>query len=218
MRIKLISSKLCPYAQRSAIVLIHKGVPHDIDYIDLSNPPADFQAVSPLKKVPALLADGRAFFGSTVINEFLEDQFAPSLHPADALARAVSRSWIEFGGECIGDIAGMMLAKTEAQALAARDALLQKFDRLEQVVGDGPYFDGAAFSLVDAGYAPAFQRLDYLDAGWPGAHDARRHPKIAAWRTRLLQHDAVIRSTVPDLPERFAEFIRKREGYVGRFL
>jgi glutathione S-transferase len=31
----LISFNLCPYVQRSVITLIEKGVPYDIEYVDL---------------------------------------------------------------------------------------------------------------------------------------------------------------------------------------
>lgn len=218
MKPKLISSKLCPYAQRCAIVLAHKDIDHEIEYIDLNNPPGWFQDVSPLKKVPALVVGDYAFFGSTVINEYLDEQFAHRLHPTSNLEKATNRSWIEFGGECLSDIAGMMLNKTEHEASAAREALLNKFDRLEQVVGADPYFDGNHFSLVDAGYAPSFQRLNYLDALWPGTWDVRRHPKIVAWKDRLLEHPAVLASTVSDLQGLFYDFIRRREGYVTRFM
>lgn len=218
MKPKLISTKLCPYAQRCAIVLIHKNIEHEVEFIDLNNPPSWFQDVSPLKKVPALVVGDSAFFGSSVINEYLDEQYPNRLHPADRVQKAVYRSWIEFGGECITDIAGMMLNRTERDALAARAALLNKFDRLEQVVGADPYFSGTHFSLVDAAYAPAFQRLDYLVAVWPGSWDARRHPKLFAWKSRLLAHPAVLRSTVAGLQELVHDFIRRREGYVAQYL
>lgn len=218
MKPKLISTKLCPYAQRCAIVLAHKNIDHDIEFVDLNNPPRWFQDVSPLKKVPALVVDDSAFFGSSVINEYLDEHYPHRLHPVGNLERAVNRSWIEFGGECLSDIAGMMLNKSEHEAGAARDALLNKFDRLEQVVAAEPYFNGPHLSLVDAAYAPSFQRLDYLDALWPGTWDTRRHPKIIAWKNRLLAHPAVIASTVSALQELFYEFIRRRDGYVTRFM
>ena len=218
MKPKLISTRLCPYAQRCEIVLHQKDIPHEIEYVDLNNPPSWFQEVSPLKKVPALVVGETAFFGSSVINEYLDEQYPNRLHPHGTLAKATSRSWIEFGGECITDIGGMMLQRTEADALAARDALLSKFDRLERVVGADPLFSGTQFSLVDAAYAPAFQRLDYLDAVWPGCWDPRRHPNIAAWKNRLLAHPSVVRSTVLGLRDLFYDFIRRREGYVTRFL
>jgi glutathione S-transferase len=198
--------------------LIHKDIEHEVEFIELNNPPTWFQDVSPLRKVPALVVGDVAFFGSTVINEYLDEQYPNRLHPKEALQKAVSRSWIEFGGECISDIGGMMLNRSEADASAARDALLGKFDRLENIVGAGPLFNGKQFSLVDAAYAPAFQRLDYLDAVWPGCWSSRRHPNIAGWKDRLLAHPSVLSSTVPGLQELFYEFVRRREGYVARFL
>nr|WP_229262047.1 glutathione S-transferase domain-containing protein [Duganella guangzhouensis] len=111
-----------------------------------------------------------------------------------------------------------MLSKTEQDATNARAALLNKFDHLEKVVGTGPYFNGSSFSLVDAAYAPSFQRIDYLNALWPGAWDAQRHPKTIAWKDNLLLHPAVVESTIGGLRELFYDFIRRREGYATRFM
>lgn len=41
-RFKLISFQLCPFVQRSIITLNEKGIPFDIEYIDLSNKPEWF--------------------------------------------------------------------------------------------------------------------------------------------------------------------------------
>ena len=53
--LKLISHNLCPYVQRSRIVLEEKAVPHELEFIDLAAKPDWFLAISPLGKVPVLL-------------------------------------------------------------------------------------------------------------------------------------------------------------------
>src|SRR5512143_528618 len=50
----LVSFKLCPFVQRSVIMLKEKHVDFDITYIDLDNPPDWFKAISPFGKVPLL--------------------------------------------------------------------------------------------------------------------------------------------------------------------
>ena len=62
MALKLVSYKACPFVQRVAITLQYKGVDYDIEYIDLSNPPDWFLAISPLKKVPILIVDDTVIF------------------------------------------------------------------------------------------------------------------------------------------------------------
>src|SRR6266581_334442 len=101
----LASHKLCPYVQRAVIGLTEKGVPFERIDIDLSNKPEWFRRVSPLGKTPVLLVGDTAIFESAVILEYLEDTQRPALHPADALARAEHRAWIEFGSAILNDIA-----------------------------------------------------------------------------------------------------------------
>ncbi len=54
---KLLSFDVCPYVHRSVITLKEKGVPYDIEYIDLGDPPGWFLAASPLGKVPILFVE-----------------------------------------------------------------------------------------------------------------------------------------------------------------
>ena len=91
MSLHLMSHTLCPYVQRAVISLLEKGVEFERTYIDLSNKPDWFRAISPLGNTPVLVVDGTPIFESAVILEYLEDTQATPLHPADPLARA--RPW-----------------------------------------------------------------------------------------------------------------------------
>ena len=55
IELKLISAEVCPYAQRSRLVLLEKGLEQELVEIDLRNKPARFDEVSPYSKVPVLL-------------------------------------------------------------------------------------------------------------------------------------------------------------------
>src|SRR5712671_3300230 len=120
----LVSHKLCPYAQRAVIALSEKNVPFTRRDVDLADKPDWFKAVSPLGKTPVLLAGDSAIFESAVILEYLEDTQSPPLHPADPLARAEHRAWIEFGSAILNDIAGLYNAADEA-AFSAKVAALR---------------------------------------------------------------------------------------------
>ena len=81
---------------------------------------------------------------------------------------------------------------------AACASIAQKLARLEEALGDGPYFAGNEFGLVDAAFAPAFR---YFDAIGPTVSFADL-PKTAVWRKALaypdllrdflLRHEAVL--------------------------
>ncbi|MGD8643594.1 MAG: glutathione S-transferase N-terminal domain-containing protein, partial [Chromatiales bacterium] len=57
MKLELISFKICPFVQRSVITLRHKGLPYEVTYIELDDPPPWFLEISPFGRVPALRVD-----------------------------------------------------------------------------------------------------------------------------------------------------------------
>src|ERR1700682_3346970 len=134
--LKLISHKLCPYVQRAVIALTEKGVAFERIDIDLANKPDWFLAISPLGKTPVLQVGETAIFESAVILEYLEETQQKPLHPADALARAEHRGWIEFGSAVLNDIAGFYAAPDEATFNAKALQLEQRLARLQRR-GDG---------------------------------------------------------------------------------
>ncbi len=219
-RFRLISFKLCPYVQRAAIVLAEKGVPFERVDIDLADKPDWFLKLSPLGKVPVLVVerDGReqVLFESAVIAEYLDETLAPRLHPADPLEKARHRAWIEFASATLADIYGFY-AGDAATHRAKLKALGEKFARLETVLGDGPYFAGERFSLVDAAFAPAFRYFDTFDR----ILDHRLFegkPKLAAWRRALAERPSVAAAVAADYAAGLAAYITARNGHMARLL
>jgi glutathione S-transferase len=215
-KLTLVSHHLCPYAQRAAIALAEKGVPFERIYVDLAAKPDWFRALSPLGKVPVLKVGGRAIFESAVILEFLEETQPIPLHPADPLARAEHRAWIEFGSAVLADIAGFYNAPDAAALQTKAAALEAKFARLETRVA-GPWFAGARFSLVDAVFGPVFRYFDVFD-GIADFGILAGKPKLAAWRRRLEVRPSVRAAVAADYPERLRRFIAARDGHLAALL
>ena len=69
----LVSFHVCPFVQRSLIVLEEKGVRehYDIRYIDLEARPDWFLHYSPMGQVPILIVGDTVLFESAAINEFI---------------------------------------------------------------------------------------------------------------------------------------------------
>ena len=211
MTLELVSHHLCPYVQRAAIALIEKGVPFTRTYIDLDHKPAWFTEISPLGKVPLLRVDGEVIFESAVILEYLEETQTPALHPADALPRARHRGWIEFGSGVLADVWGFEVAADEEALHQKGAALRAKFERIEQVLGSGPYFAGERFSLVDAVFGPVFRYWDVFD-GIADFGTFGGLPKVQAWRRALSERASVRDAVVPDYAERLRTFLIGRDG------
>ena len=128
-KLTLVSHKLCPYVQRAVISLTEKNVPFERIDVDLSNKPDWFKALSPLGKTPVLKVGTSAIFESAVILEYLEETQPNPLHPADPLARAEHRAWIEFGSAILNDIWGLYSAPDQ-MAFDAREKQMQSIHQI----------------------------------------------------------------------------------------
>lgn len=214
--LKLVSHKLCPYVQRAVISLMEKGVPFERIDVDLSNKPEWFKTISPLGKTPVLIVGDTAIFESAVILDYLEETQPNPLHPADPLARAEHRAWIEFGSAILNDIWGLYSAPDEGAFAAKAATLREKSVRLEARL-KAPWFDGARFSLVDAVFAPVFRYFDAFDrVGDFGI--LTDLPKLAAWRTLLAARPSVQGAVSPDYPALLWEFYRTRGSHLSRLI
>jgi glutathione S-transferase len=211
----LVSHALCPYVQRAAIALMEKSVPFERVDVDLANKPDWFLAISPLGKTPVLRVGDRAIFESVVILEYLEETRPHPLHPADPLARAEHRGWIEFGSSVLNDIVGLYAAPAADALHAKTRALAAKFENLERRLGAGPWFAGEDFSLVDAAFGPVFRYFDAFDRiGDFGVLAGK--PRVAAWRAALAGRPSVRRAVGPDYDERLWAFLLARHSELSR--
>lgn len=215
----LVSHLLCPYVQRAAIALREKAVPFERVVIDLADKPAWFVKISPLGKVP-LLRVPRAddaesvLFESNVICEYIEEtQPGPRLHPEDPLQRAEHRAWMEFGSSILADLWGYETTRDAGVFEQKRQALVEKFARVETQLGEGPFFAGKHFSLVDAVFAPVFRYFELFD----DLHDSRvfeRTPKVSAWRQALRERPSVRDAVVPEYRQHLHAFLQKHEAHL----
>lgn len=135
-------------------------------------PQQAFRAFSPSGKVPCLQVEGQTVWDSLAIIETLAE-FYPAAWPADFAARAWARSasaemhsgFFAIRNECSMSCGQRIRLGAASPALAnewTRTALLWA-DGLERF--GGPFLAGAAFTAVDAMFAPfAFRAQTYRPA------------------------------------------------------
>jgi glutathione S-transferase len=213
----LISHPLCPYVQRAVIALMEKSVRYERVDIDLANKPEWFKAISPLGKTPVLKVGERAIFESAVIVEYLEDTQGHPLHPVDPLIRAEHRAFVEFASSLLNDIWGFYTAPDAAAFAGKTKTLAGKFKHLELRFGDGPYFDGSKFSLVDAAFGPVFRYFDVFDRIGDFGVFAEQ-PKVKAWRDTLAARPSVRRAVADDYEQRLWTFLDTRKSYLSQLM
>lgn len=207
----LISFNLCPFVQRSVITLEEKGVPYDMEYVDLYDKPDWFLKLSPLGKVPVLRVGDTILFESQVIAEYIDETTPPQMHPEDPLERARHRASIAIITAGLTDTYKLMVEPDKDAALAFAKNARDNLALLGEQIGEGPYFGGAHFSIVDAAAAPMVQRLSWCEKIYDfGIFDGQ--PKVEAWRDALLSRPAVQRSVLPNIEEIFVEYIKGRRS------
>jgi glutathione S-transferase len=218
MRLELISFKICPFVQRAVITLLHKQVEHTVTYIDLASPPDWFKTISPFGKVPLLKVDDRhVIFESAIIDEYLNEAFPGKLLPDDPITRALDRSWIEFGTSLTLEFSGLIHSTDEATWQNKLAATQQKLQWLENKLGNGPWFNGESFSLVDIAYAPLFMRSNLLKLA-DQLYPANQFPKTSQWEKQLLTLPELPRSVVVDFDDILITHIGKKAPYAAKQL
>lgn len=215
----LISHHLCPYAQRAAIVAAERGIAVSRVIVDLAAKPDWFIALSPTGKVPLLTINDAAgaqhvLFESAAIGEYL-DETAPGsrLMPADPIARATTRAWVEYASATLADIAALYNAPDAAAFAAHADRLKARFARLDREVV-GPWFAGEDFGLVDAAFGPVFRYCDAFERR-ADLFLTQDLPQLSRWRRALGERPSVMGAVAADYPERLAAFFKARSSHLA---
>ncbi|MFS2041743.1 MULTISPECIES: glutathione S-transferase family protein [Rhizobium/Agrobacterium group] len=216
----LISHPLCPFVQRAAIVLLEKGVAFDRVNVDLSAKPDWFLALSPTGKVPVLKVrqpngEQAILFESVAICEYLnETQGGAAMYPDDALLRARHRAWIEFATQTFAEGWQFLHARDMATADARRAAFRDQLSKIEAELGEGPYFAGADFGLVDAVYAPLFRYFGIIDRQVADPIFAGL-PRVTAWHAALAERSSVKDAVIDTYPDLFRDHLRQQGAMIA---
>lgn len=172
--LKLYDYPDCPYAQKVRVVLAEKELEYETVLVDLRKQEQrapEFLRLNPLGKVPVLVDDDEVICDSTIINEYLEDEYPhPRLMPEDSQGRARAR-WLEdyCDNEFIPYTTQLLvqLRKPDAerdvqQVEQIRDRLRRGLYLLRDRLDGSEYLVGPEFGLADAAWAPRMLVLGRL--------------------------------------------------------
>jgi glutathione S-transferase len=198
--IKLYDYLPCPYGQKVRIVLAEKALTYDLVSVDLTqheNRKPDFLRLSLFGRVPVLVDDDTTIYDSTVINEYLEDEYPepPLLPPIGSSAmRSRARLFEDFADTSFTPQVGQLiseLAKTEAERDQNRlQRLHQSVERVldylnQQLVGNN--FLAGDFSVADVGFAPRLLVLGEIGIDVMG----NNRGNVDAWLKRILERPSI---------------------------
>lgn len=132
------------------------GVPYD--FIEAAPHDPQVRALSPLGRIPILVAEGHPITDSTAILTFLADRHGALTHPAGSLARADQDA---ITGFVLDDLDGVLWTMSKHRMVlpealrsatvmpAAEWELARAFGRLEAMLGEGPFLTGASLTIPD---------------------------------------------------------------------
>ena len=155
---KLYISAASSFSRKIRVMLIEKGVKHDVETVNLWEP-NDLKHTSPIGKVPALkLDDGRVLINSPLIADYIDGRFPdPRYIPADAEARIEVRRWEALADGAMEAVSASLYEmrfhdKTQRSGEwlgRQRGKFEAGFAALEQMLGRRAWCVGEAMSLAD---------------------------------------------------------------------
>lgn len=195
--IELYSAEVCPFAQRTRMVLMEKGLDFTVTEIDLSNKPDWFASVSPYGKVPVLVHGDVRVYESAIINEYLQEAFPePALMPGTPALRAAARMWIDFcNTHFIPPFYKLLLeqdekVQTELKEKVADELIFAEREGFVALAGDGPFWLGEQCSLVDVTWYPFFERFGVMKH-YRGMDIPAECKRLNEWFTIMQQRESV---------------------------
>ena len=196
--LKLYDYPDCPFCQKVRVVLAEKDLEYEKIFVDLrtgEQKTSDFLRMNPYGKVPVLVDEDEIIYDSTIINEYLEEEYPlPRLMPEDSQGRARVRMLEDYCDNSFIPPTTMLLAqlrKPEAERDAqrveqARDELRRALYYLRDKLGGQEYVVGREFTLADAAFAPRIMVLGRL-----GIELEPALAPVQAWIDRVRSRSSV---------------------------
>ncbi|KAG0236270.1 glutathione S-transferase [Mortierella sp. GBAus27b] len=204
----------CPYAARAVIAIAEtKADPTVID-IDITVPRPDWylQDINPYGQVPALKVDNKdVILESLIVVEYLAELYPEAgLLPENVLHRAKARYLIQHWNNRTGPVFSKAAFVTnDEEAAEHRRQLVIELEKVNKLLldapkdasyGEGPYYFGNRFSIVDVALAPHLARL-FLVGKYNGNKKITKEDgnlaRLFEWQEALESRTSVKNST-PD--------------------
>jgi len=159
----------CPFAQRSWIALLEKGVDFEYKEQDPYDKTPEFLAINPRGLVPALIHGNDVVIESLIINEYVDEAWADKnpLYPplSDPLERAKTRIALDFmGKKIVSPFITLHRSKDVSEKESAVETLGAAMDEFfGGASSQGPFYHGDTFGILDIALAPFVARMEIVE-------------------------------------------------------
>ncbi len=207
---KLYSSSFSPYAARVRAQIRLKNLPIAIEAPPGGLRTAEYRAVNPTGKVPALLLDdGRVLPESVAILEYLEDlHVEPELRPRDPHQRGHMRALIQIADHVLGPATFPLfgaLRGAPADPATARAHIESALTQVAAFAGDDRWLLGDELTLADLVLAPTIYYALALTRLTGAPLDLATQPRLARWWRAACEQPA-LRVTLDEVDVGFRGF------------
>ncbi|NRB41184.1 MAG: glutathione S-transferase family protein [Pseudomonadales bacterium] len=190
-----------PFVRKVLTCLELKGLDYErLDVMPMATP-EDYIKLSPLLKVPALEDGDFSLCDSSVICEYLQDQYPETATaPTDPQQKAKARWLEEYADSKLAELAsGLFFERVLKRLIKKQDAdeqrvkriidelLPPQLDYVESQVPENGYLFGEKLMLADIALTTHFINAEY--AGY--TVDADKWPKFSAFIARVKAHPIV---------------------------
>ncbi len=197
--IKLYDFLPCPFGQKVRIVLAEKSLSYELVSVDITRGEhrrPEFLRLNPYGKVPVLVDEDTVVYDSTIINEYLDDEYPdPPILPRIEFSslRARARLFEDFADTSFTPPVGQLMAEM-AKAEGERDQnrlqrLHQTIDRVLDYVNrelQSQHFLAGDFSVADIGFLPRLVVIKEL-----GIEALTSRGNVDAWLKRMLDRPSI---------------------------
>ncbi len=195
--IKLYDFPQSPNCQKVKLVLAEKDLSYETVFVDLMNNAqrsADFLRLNPYGKVPVLIDEDEVIYDSTIINEYLDDEYPhPPLMPTGSDERARARLFEDFADNSFMPQANVLATELSKAADQIDQERIQRYrSDLVRVLEfldrhlEGKEYLVQEFSLADVAFVPRLLVLAPLGVTVPESLT-----NVMAWIERLGQRPSV---------------------------
>jgi len=197
-KLRLLSMRFCPYAQRIHLVLDAKQIPYHTVNINLKQKPEWLTQYSPLGKVPALGLTNETnvpfIYESLIVADYLDEKYPQvPLYPNDPLAKTFDRLWIERFDDVIKSFYRAAVGAAEGASAAVTEVSngLQKYE--EELKKRGSlYFGGSKPGMLDYMIWPWIERFAVLKLLVPeNLINREKFPLLILWNDNMIKDSAV---------------------------
>jgi len=219
---KIIGSYVSPYVRKVLVCMEIKGIDYEVDPITPFFGNDEFRRLSPLCRIPVMIDGSLVLTDSTVIAEYLDEQYPePALLPKESKERARARWLEEFADTRLGDVFiwGLFYPKMVHPRVWGEPGDQVRIDQtlatdlpkaLDYLEGELPA-EGFLFGdigLADIAIASFFRNGSY--AGF--APDASKWPRVAHFVELVLRHPAFQRLHQLEMIQMSASIEHRRQA------